>query len=73
MIKMEDGDSVLIEREDYHELISHLVDTQLFEWDLEIEGPPFLCKRRGDEMCKLEFSKVGDQIQQIQLTFHETK
>lgn len=68
MIKMEDGDSILIERDDIEALLDHL-EEHLFEWEYpEIEGPPFLCKRRGDEMCKLEFNRSGDHIQ---LTFHE--
>lgn len=70
MLEMEDGDKILIEREDYSEVINHLVDDHLFKWDIgEIGDPtPFLYKAKGDEMCKLSFTQAGDQIQ---MAFHE--
>jgi len=56
LLKMENGDSVPIPRELYHQLVEQL-ETSGFQWELDDISPtPFLTKKRGEESCKLTFS-----------------
>lgn len=71
LLKMENGDSVPVPRELYHELVGQLEESG-FQWELDETNPsPFLAKKRGEEeSCKLVFSSKtlgGD----ITVSFYE--
>ena len=68
---MENGDSVPVPRELYHQLVEQL-EKSGFQWELDETNPsPFLTKKRGEEeSCKLVFSSKtlgGD----ITVSFYE--